>query len=129
MQTNWNDEESKSARTWRRWLAQNRTRNHSPLMMTWQPNRNITNIHKQKLVSEGERWNDMSVYKAKQTTSAAIITFRKKKQKLYILYFSLNANLYSIENEGRTYENENIKLKQNALECNSLFFLIVCQID
>lgn len=77
--------------------------------------------HKQKLVSEGERWNDMSVYKAKQTTSAAIITFRKK-QKLYILYFSLNANLCSIENEGRTYRNENIKLKQNALECNSLFF-------
>lgn len=92
-------------------------------MMTWQPNRNITNIHKQKLGSEGERWNDMSVYKAKQTTSAAIITF-SKKQKLYILYFSLNANLYSIENEGRTYRNENIKLKQNALECNSLFFLL-----
>lgn len=32
-----------------------------------------------------ERWTDMSVYKAKQTTSAAIITFRKQN-KSYIFY-------------------------------------------
>lgn len=69
----------------KRWLAQNMNETR------WQPQNESTSqtfthplsnektqICKRFRSIKRERWDDMSVYKAKQTTSAAIITFRKQ---------------------------------------------------
>lgn len=73
----------------KRWLAQNMNETR------WQPQNESTsqtfihthtlsnekknsNLQKNPIDQARERWDDMSVYKAKQTTSAAIITFRKQ---------------------------------------------------